>query len=154
MVHIPAGKVHIGGNDIDIKSFWIERTETTFDEYDVYAYQLDLTEKQRIDGVDAKSRPSKPYGAPDRGFGHHNYPAISIAFHAADEYCKWLSAKTGKKYRLPTEAEWQYACEANEKQPTTAAEKDKFAWFDDNADDKTHPVAKKAPNAFGLFDML
>jgi formylglycine-generating enzyme required for sulfatase activity len=151
MVKIPAGKVKVGDKEIQIKPFWIERTETTWDEFDVFAQKLDLSEKEKVAAADAKSRPSNPYGAPDRGYGHHGYPAISLSYLSAQSYCKWLSAKTGKKYRLPTEAEWQYACQANSPEPTDKA---KFAWYEENSDDKTHPVAKKEPNPWGLYDML
>ena len=141
--------------DVPAKSFWIGKHEVTWDMFDVWAFQLDLTEKQRAEGVDAKSRPSKPYGAPDRGFGHAGYPALAMSYHSAELYCKWLSAKTGRKFRLPTEAEWEYACMAGE--PDTAADAaklDKVAWYWDNSDDKTHPVGKKEANEWGLFDML
>src|SRR5437764_14491005 len=96
MVAIPTCKL---GNQ-EIKKIWIGKTEVTWDEYDQWAFQMDLTEKQKAEGFDAKSRPSKPYGAPDRGFGHHLFPAGSIAFNAAQNYCKGLRAKPGTKYRL------------------------------------------------------
>src|SRR5207302_394739 len=88
---------------------WIGKTEVTWDEYDVWAFRLDLTPQERSSGVDATARPSRPYGAPDRGFGHQGYPALAMTYFAAQTYCAWLSAKTGKKYRLPTDAEWTRA---------------------------------------------
>src|SRR4051794_16059101 len=54
----------------DIKPFWIGKCEVTWDEYDIFAFRLDMTEKQKASGEDAESRPSKPYMAPDRGYGH------------------------------------------------------------------------------------
>lgn len=153
MIHIPGGKVKTEAGEVEVKPFWIEKTETTWDEFDVYAYQLDLTDKEKAEGVDAKARPSKPYGAPDFGFGHKGYPAIAMTYHSAEMYCQWLSKKTGKKYRLPTEAEWEYACKAGGA-GVDADKLDDHAWYWDNSDDKTHAVAKKKPNAWGLHDML
>src|SRR2546428_473107 len=89
--------------------FWIGKTEVTWDEYDVWAFRLDLTPRERSSGMDATARPSRPYGAPDRGFGHHGYPALALTYFAAPTYCARLSAKTRKKYPLPTHAEWTRA---------------------------------------------
>ena len=71
-------------------------------------------------------------------------------------YCKWLTAKTGRYYRLPTEAEWEYACRAGSKTAYSfenAEDIDDYAWHYDNADDKYQKVGQKKPNAWGLFDM-
>jgi formylglycine-generating enzyme required for sulfatase activity len=138
------------GGGTTMQSFWIGKTEVTWDEFDIWAFSLDIPEKDRAAGVDAESRPSKPYGAPDRGYGHQGYPAMSMTHEAAETYCMWLSAKTGKKYRLPTEAEWRLACRAGADFDKSRA--DVVAWFADNSQEKTHPVASKQANAFGLFD--
>lgn len=83
------------------------------------------------------------------------FQAGSIPFLYAKRYCEWLSKNTGKKYRLPTDAEWEYACRAGGKGAKMAKENlEKSAWYADNSDDQTHHVAKKEANAWGLYDML
>ena len=149
MVPIPKGKE-------DEKAFYMSATEITWDIFDVFVFGLD--ENSAPKEVDAYSRPSKPYIPPDKGFGHAGYPAIGMSFKNATEFSKWLAAKTGKKYRLPTESEWERACRAG---TTTAYFTGNDAtgiadhvWFKDNAANKTQPVGKKKPNAWGLHDML
>jgi formylglycine-generating enzyme required for sulfatase activity len=143
-----------------IKSFFIAKTEMTWEPFDVFVYKLDedgTAGDAKVIGVDAVTRPSKPYLPPDRGFGHEGYAAIGMSHKTAMEFCKWLSIKTGKKYRLPTEAEWEHACRAGAKGDFTfgddVKELNENAWFIDNAEGTTHPVSKKKPNAWGLMDM-
>jgi formylglycine-generating enzyme required for sulfatase activity len=133
---------------VEIRPLWVGRTEVTWDEYDVFL--LGQEERPAGRSADAVSRPSKPYGAPDRGFGHRGYPAISLSFHAAEEYCRWLSALTGQKYRLPTEWEWEWACRAATEE-VPAERLAEYAWF---WQETTQPVGKKKPNAWGLHDMM
>jgi len=161
VVQLPGGKVTIKDKDgnpktVEVKPFSIGKTEVTWDEYDVYWQRLDLSPEQRASGFDAENRPSKPYSAPDRGWGHAGFPAGSIHPLEAPKYVKWLSKVTGKKYRLPTEAEWQYACQAGgaDKEIADKAKVKEQAWYINNSDDTTHEVAKKKPNAWGLHDML
>ncbi len=134
---------------VEVKPLWVGRTEVTWDEYDVFL--LGKEERPAGQEADAVSRPSKPYGAPDRGFGHKGYPAISVTFHAAEQYCKWLSALTGRKFRLPTEWEWEWACRAGGKDEVPAERLEEYAWF---WQETTHPAGKKKPNAWGLHDMM
>src|SRR5947209_6305302 len=99
-----------------VAPFWIGKTEVTWDEYDVWVYRLDVAAAAAApgggDSADATARPSRPYGAPDRGFGHHGYPALAMTYTAAQGYCAWLSARTGRHYGLPTDAQWTRALEA------------------------------------------
>jgi formylglycine-generating enzyme required for sulfatase activity len=140
---------------VKLKRFWMAKTEVLWDLYDIYAFRLDQSDEEKAKNADAESRPSKPYGAPDRGFGHQGYPAISMHQNAAEHFCKWLSAKTGKKYRLPTEAEWEYAARAGgPAKKVEGSDLESIAWFWDNSDDKTHPAGQLKPNAWGLVDML
>jgi formylglycine-generating enzyme required for sulfatase activity len=143
MVKVPAGPTS--------KSIWVGVTEVTWDLYDIFAYRLDLSQEEAAKDEVIKARPSKPYGAPDRGYGHKGYPAIGVHVKAAMAFCDWLSKKTGQKFRLPTEAEWEYAAAAQGAIPTSW---DDHAWTWDNADDSTHPVGSLKANAWGLQDMF
>jgi formylglycine-generating enzyme required for sulfatase activity len=138
---------------------YIGKTEVTWNEYDVFAFRLDEpvigpgdTAMARV--IDSRARPSRPYGAPEYGWGHQGYPAISIAAPAAMEYAAWLSAKTGKRYRLATDAEWTRAASAAFAMPPTSAQLDSLAWHGNNSGRRAHPVAAKAPDALGLHDLL
>jgi len=153
MARIPAGEGKQDGKSVPVKSLWIGRTEVTWDVYDIWAFRRDLDQDTVNRGhFDANARPSRPYGAADRGFGHAGYPALGMTARSADLFCKWLSEKTSKKYRLPTVVEWEYAARAGTAAPP--AKLGDVAWYWDNADDKTWPVGKKPANAWGLFDTL
>jgi formylglycine-generating enzyme required for sulfatase activity len=161
MVPVPAGSVtlpdveHPGQTKtVAIKPFYLGKTEVMWEQMDIFVYRLDLTDKEVVAGVDAANRPSTPYVPPDRGFGHEGFAAISLSFLNASKFCEWLSKKTGKHYRLPTEAEWVYAATCGQAyKPMSADELDKVAWYAGNSDEKPHEVGSKAANAWGLFDM-
>lgn len=160
MIPIPAGTVTITNSngearDIEVGPLWISRTEVTWDLFDPFVFKLDENAPPEADAI---SRPSKPYIPMDRGFGHAGYAAISVSYHSAQQFCEWLSAHTGKTFRLSTEAEWEYACRAGSEGPYglggVPGALEQHAWFDDNADYTTHPVGKKKANRWGLHDML
>ncbi len=146
MVSIPAG------------SFAIGRYELRFAEYDKFAEATGRTKPE------------------DKGWGRGNRPVIMVSLPDVIAYTEWLSAQTGKKYRLPTEAEWEYAaragtntarywgnnpdkaCDYANVYDTSAQQKKDYSWGHHNCTDnyklQTAPVGRFKPNAFGLFDML
>ena len=135
--------------------FYIGRTEVTWDLFDVYALRLD-TPTAQAGRSDAIARPSEPYGAPDRGWGHAGFPAMSVTREAAEAFCQWLSAKTGKAYRLPTEQEWARAATlaAGGAGALTPGVLERLAWYEPNAKGRTHPVGSKSADAAGLVDLF
>ncbi len=150
-----------------IGPFWMGKCEVTWDEFDEYAFSKDIKRKQRgnVDvagqpatetAADAVTRSTKPYADMTFGYGSRGNPAICMTHHAAMEYCRWLSAKTGKVYRLPTEAEWEYAARAGTTTPYSFGdspdELGEHAWYVENAEGP-RPVGKKKPNPWGLHDI-
>ncbi len=177
MVAIPGGTLTIGSPEgekgreasdlaqkkVTIKPFWMGRCEVCWEEFLPYVF-LDQSQIQRqvdkLEGVvdkDGVSHPTKPYGSVYRDRGEKGFPAIGMGFPSASAYCQWLSKKTGHKYRLPTEEEWEYACRGG---TTTAyfwgddaAKAGEYAWFKDNSKTTTQPVGKLKPNPYGLHDI-
>lgn len=151
-------------HQVKIDPFWMGKYEVTWNEFELFMYP---DEEKKAAGAeenpykdnlsDGVSRPTKPYVEMSFGMGKDGFPAISMTQHAANKFCQWLSAKTGHYYRLPTEAEWEYACRAG----TTTAyswgddpmQVGDYAWYVENSDWKYQKVGKKNPNPWGLHDM-
>ncbi len=150
MVNIQPGEFWMGSRDDDpegklyrqvkiVKPFAISKYEVTFREYDQFA-------------LDTGGHPPS-----DEGWGRGQQPVINVSWEDAVAYASWLSEKTGGHYRLPTEAEWEYACRTG-KETTYCFDGDEtqlgnYAWYNGNAEHRTHPVGPNKANAWGLHDM-
>jgi len=173
MVPIPAGEFAMGSavsdpqrkkdeqpqHKVRVDAFWMQAHEVTWDEYRLFMFASqagDIAHKD--ESVDGVSRPTRPYVEMSFGMGIDGYPAISMTQHAANKYAEWLSAKTGEFYRLPTEAEWEYACRAGTNTAyyfgDDASKLGDYAWYAANSQGKYEKVKTKKPNAWGLYDML
>jgi formylglycine-generating enzyme required for sulfatase activity len=176
MVPVPGGRFLMGSPDdepgrdddegprheVTVPAFWIGAHEVTWDEYDKFwldekVPQASTGAEIAASGVDGLTRPTPPYADESFGYGKGRQPVISVTHHAAMEYTRWLSRRTGRAYRLPTEAEWEYACRAG----TTTAYSfggeagllGAHAWFTGNSEAHPHVVETREANAWGLFDM-
>lgn len=172
MVPVPAGTFTIGsaaaeqGRDADegpqkkvaLSAFWMSAYEVTFAEWDVFFKNVDVPQTKAI-AVDAVSRPTAQYIDLTWGMGRDGkQPTNSMSQAAAIMYCKWLYDKTGIFYRLPTEAEWEYACRAGNTSPNpfnkNVEQLKQYAFFKENSGGKFQKVGQLKPNAWGLYDML
>jgi len=168
-VRVPAGPFRMGSEtgDSDEKpvhgvrineSFYMGKTEVTVRQFLAFTQATGYkTEAEKGNWAASYSSAGFPI-VPDRdlswrktGFPQsEDSPAVCISWNDAVAFCKWLSKETGGHYRLPSEAEWEYACRAGSDSDDAA---DKVGWYRDNSGGATHPVAQKKPNAWGLYDM-
>ncbi len=141
---------------LNIEAFWMGAFEITHDIFDVFFRDENTSVGSEVDAV---TRPTPQYIDLSWGMGKSGgYPVNSMSQDAALMFCRWLYKKTGVFYRLPNEAEWEYACRAG----STAIypfgdnpkELGKYAWYKSNSKNKYQKVGQKQPNAWGLYDML
>jgi formylglycine-generating enzyme required for sulfatase activity len=174
MVPLPGGSFQMGSpakekgrkkdegpqRPVTVRPFFMGKHEVTWDAYHLF---LDIGMKHALAGggdddkPDALTYPTPPYADETFGLGRGKSPNIAVTWHAAMEFARWVSSKTGKSYRLPTEAEWEYACRAGAATAypfgDSPAKLGEYAWFAGNAQKKPHVVGGKQPNAFGVFDL-
>ncbi len=175
MVYLPGGKFLMGSpakdkargkdegpqHEVSVKPFWMSKNEVSWDEYAVYTAEgtKKLLAGDDIEGggPDAISYPTPPYADETFGYGKNKQPAIAVTWHAAISYTRWLAHKTKTLYRIPSEAEWEYACRAGTDTAYSFGDNPKtlgdFAWFAGNSGKKPHAIGGKKPNPFGLNDM-
>ncbi len=174
MVAIPAGEFTMGSPDseqgrekdegpqhlVRLAPFWMGKHEVTWDVFEPFVYKdYEMTQSNGTVSaeVDAVTRPTKPYLDMTFGMGKENHPAVGMTQYAAIQFCKWLYARTGVFYRLPTEAEWEYASRAGTATAyafgDASSDLGEYAWYQANSNKETHPVGSKKPNAWGLYDM-
>lgn len=164
--------------EVEVSSYYIGKAEVSWSEFLVFFSQTGSQgrlSQAEIDAVDGISGPTPPWGAPDQGWGTGLLPAISMSYFSAEQYCRWLSEVTGKKYRLPTEAEWEYAARGGTQTPYFfEGNPEKFSsekfWnkivkpdisqltnhviYKENSNGRTADPSKVSPNPYGLVHML
>ena len=172
MISVPGGKFMMGSqqnekarredetplHQVELDSFWMGKNEITWDEYELFVFpELEKQNKTPGQGVDAVSKPTPPYVDMSFGMGKRGYPAVNMTQYAALMYCKWLTAKTGDFYRLPTEAEWEYACRAGSQTSYSFGDDEQllgeYAWYKKNSKGKYQKVGTRKPNQWGLNDI-
>ncbi|MFK7810881.1 MAG: SUMF1/EgtB/PvdO family nonheme iron enzyme [Maribacter sp.] len=174
MIEIPKGTFLMGSpeaeidrksdegpqREVSLDAFYMGKYEVTWDVFELFFKQnKDLFVKlddDRVMKIDAISRPSPPYEDPSYGMGKKDFPAVSMSAYSALVFCKWLSTVTGKFYRLPTEAEWEYAVRAGSETAYSFGDIsaiDEYAVHYKNANGVYAKVGTKKPNNWGLYDM-
>jgi len=134
-------------HEVNIKPFAIGKFEVTLGEFKAFVNATNYSVKT----VSWCNWDSGKFAENDR------QPVQCVSWEDATKYAEWLSKKTAKKYRLPTEAEWEYAARANSSTKWSFGDNEsdlkEYAWYDKNSGNETHEVGQKKPNGFGLFDM-
>ncbi|HMZ22408.1 MAG TPA: SUMF1/EgtB/PvdO family nonheme iron enzyme [Blastocatellia bacterium] len=142
MIALPGGTFQMGSNEYDDEK---PIHPVTLPPFHIGKYQITQAQWKAV----MRNNPSH--------FKGDKLPVENLSWQMATDFCRKLSKKTGKEYRLPTEAEWEYACRAGSTTRYCFGDDDagleKYAWYYKNSGGKTHPVGEKLPNDWGLHDM-
>jgi formylglycine-generating enzyme required for sulfatase activity len=149
LVLIPAGEFMMGSPGSDDDAFADEKPQHRVKITKPFYLGVTEVTQQQYEQVMGEN-PSEFNDDPQR-------PVEQVSWEDAEKFCERLSAKEGKTYRLPTEAQWEYACRSGSTTKwcfgDSESQLDDYAWYDDNSGNTTHPVGQKKPNAWGLYDM-
>lgn len=157
MVYVSGGVFLMGGRGANADSVEKPIRKIKLDGYHIGKYEVTQAQWQAIMGTSVREQQDKTNPSwPLRGEGD-NYPMYYVGWDEAQEFCQKLSEVTGKKYMLPTEAQWEYAARGGSKRQNYkyagSDDINEVAWYSKNSDSKTHPVGTKKANGLGIYDM-
>ena len=150
------GKGPAETKEIILSDFFMAACEITHDQFGLFHKDENLSQGSKTDAI---TRPTAQYIDLSWNMGKDGgFPVNSLSQDAALMFCRWLYHKTGIFYRLPTEAEWEYACRAGTNTlyhfGNDVKKLDEYAWYAKNSNKKYQKVGQKKPNPWGLYDML
>jgi formylglycine-generating enzyme required for sulfatase activity len=150
MVFVEGGTFMMGATEEQVEDAYKSEKpahQVTLDSFEIGKYEVTQAQWQAVMSHN-----------PSHFKNHPEYPVEQVSWYDVQEFIQKLNSITGKTYRLPTEAEWEYAARGGNKSrgykyAGTTNDLDAYAWYDGNSGDKSHPVGQKSPNELGIYDM-